>query len=196
MSIIFLGGINGVGKTSVAQELCKRINIRALHGTTELMKSLGIAPGDYATLQNLPEVVKEQAFEDVFHSLVGRRKKDITLVTGHYAKILQGEIIPSYGGWYGCCDILVVLVSSPHEILYRITDDESSGKRIARNVFGESIVAPPERMAFLENAQHMSIKVMKRASKEFRIPSFRIKNTNHQLFNAVGRLAQMIKKRL
>ena len=196
MSIIFLGGINGVGKSSVAQELCRRINIQALHGTTELMNSLGIVLGDYATLQNLPEVIKEQAFENVFRSLVGGRKKDITLVTGHYAKILQGEILPSYGGWYGYCDLLVALVSSPHEILHRITDDESSGKRATRNVFGERIVTPLERMAFLENAQYVSEKVMRQASKEFRVPSFCIRNTDRQLFNVVGRLVQIIEKRL
>lgn len=41
MGLVFVGGVNGVGKTSIAQEVAKISDVRALKGSEELMKRLG-----------------------------------------------------------------------------------------------------------------------------------------------------------
>ncbi|OGZ37922.1 MAG: hypothetical protein A3A94_03185 [Candidatus Portnoybacteria bacterium RIFCSPLOWO2_01_FULL_43_11] len=196
MNLFFVGGINGVGKTSIVKKLSKTVPIQELHGTTELMKWLGIAVGDYDTLRKIPENLKEKALEEFFCDLAADHSKRITMVTAHYVKIFNGRITPSYGPWYNYCDALILIISPPESILRRIINDETSEKRTKRSLFGTELATRQKQVKFLENAQLMSVKIMEQAAQVTKIPCFSIENIDGQLLNSVKQLAQIIEKGL
>ena len=196
MSLIYLGGINGVGKTTIAQETAKRFpTLRILHGATELMKSLGVSVGDYDSLRKISEEVKGQAAEEIFRNLATESQNADRMVVAHYVKILNGIITPNYGLWYGYCQRLVLVVSPPEEILDRINSDANSGRRVQRNLFGARHPTRQKRVKFLERAQRVSNQVMRKAAEEFHIPSFRVENLNGEKTVAVNQLACVIQGR-
>lgn len=193
MSLIYLGGINGVGKTTIAQEVSKEfLTLRILHGATELMKLLGICAGDYDLLRKMSEKVKSQAVEEIFRNVAIESQNSDIIVVAHYVKILNGMITPSYGLWYGHCQKLVLVVGPPEDILDRISFDEKSGQKVQRNLFGVRSSTRREQVGFLEKAQHTSSRVMRKAAKDFHIPSFYLGNLNGKKTLAVSELVRII----
>lgn len=52
----FIGGVNGVGKTTFMSELLSRDKrFKLFKGSFELMKRLGLNEGDYRPLKQFPE---------------------------------------------------------------------------------------------------------------------------------------------
>ncbi len=196
MGLLFLGGVNGVGKTSIAQALRKRLSVRVLDGSSELMKWLGIADGDYVKLRILPKKVKERALTDLFCALSKESGVETTIVTAHYVKVFNGKIAPSYGLWYSYCRVLILLIGNPESIVRRILYDELINKRINRSLFSNEQRSLREKIDFIKRAQLMSTEVMLKASESFRIPSHHIENIDGMPQKAPEQLAQIIKRRL
>lgn len=192
MKIIFLGGINGSGKTTVAEALTKSKQVLALHGTTELMRLLGIPAGDYEILRKTNEETKKEALYQLFRDLSSTADDKIVVVTAHYVKVLNGNITPSFGPWYKYCNALVLLRSSPTAILRRIEEDEAAGQRMQRNLFSFRFPNRKDKEEFLANAQALSIEVMMRASKLFQVPSYQIENSDGKLKEAVKKLTDIV----
>ena len=194
MSIIYLGGINGSGKTSIVQKINERLpNLHIVHGSKELMKRLNISVNDYDTLRSIPEKVKEEAVTELLHDLESKNKCQTIIVVAHYAKVVRGEITSSFGPWYGHCDKLVLITGSSREILDRITIDQASGRRTERNLFG-CLHKTREQIKFLQEAQRVSMQVMEQAAKEFRIPCFALVNLKGKMDLAVEQLTSIIEE--
>ena len=190
MGLVFIGGVNGSGKTALAEELGRSLPVRSLHGTTELMARLGIPAGDYASLRAASERVKERVFEALLRELKESSQREIVLVTGHYVKVLGGRIEPSYGPWYGHCVSLALVLGRPGTILRRVVADEAEGRRVQRDLFGD--LRPEERADFLRKAQRMSVEVMRRASGEFGVSGVFVRNAEGGLAAAAKRLALVL----
>lgn len=190
MAVIFLGGVSGVGKSSVAQNFTEKLPVLALNGSSELMRYLGLPPGDYDQLRKLPNEIKEKSLADLFIDLAN--KIETVVITGHYVKVLGGHITPSYGRWYQYCRTLVHISSSPQSIFRRIVYDEMNYRRTGRNLFGVEHVSIQERVQFIETAQLSSIKIMERAAQEFTIPSFCVENRDGKLFDTVEKIVRII----
>ncbi|MEK7078120.1 MAG: AAA family ATPase [Patescibacteria group bacterium] len=196
MNLVFLGGVSGVGKTSVAREFAKESLVHVLDGSAELMKWLGITDGDYDRLRSLPEKVKEKALTDLFRTLAGEDNHETTIVTGHYVKVLNGKITSSYGPWYQHCITLVLVVGNPKLIVRRILCDEVSKKRTNRSLFGNKQASLQEQIDFIKDAQLRSTEVMAKAAKTFGVLSHRIENIEGGLQNSSRQLSQIIIRRL
>lgn len=194
MSLIFVGGINGVGKSSIIQELAKIPSVKVLDGATTLMKYLGIPTGDYEQLQELPESLTDKAIEKLFRDLSLERSQKNIVVTGHYVKVLRGRLSPSYGPWYQYCTALVLVLSNPQSILNRVLRDETSRIRVERNLFGEKHHSPQAKIRFLEAAQLISAEIIERAAKNSQKPYFYIQNMDGQLQTAVEQLVDILRK--
>ncbi len=192
MAILYLGGVSGAGKSSVAEELPKRIPVTVVNGATELMAFLGLSRGDYEGLRKLPDFVKEAGLTDLFRHLALTTDSSTLVVTGHYVKVLNGQVSPSYGPWYGYCDKLV-LISSPSRVIFeRVLRDERSGVRSGRNLFG-GMVSRKEKVGLIERAQVGSGEILNRAAEEFARPRFRIENKEGSLDAAVERVLDIIR---
>ncbi len=193
MGLIYLGGINGAGKTTIAQEVRTQFpTLRILHGSAALMEQLGISAGDYDSLRKIPRKVKSQAVEEIFRNLAAESRAHDIIVVAHYVTILNGAITPSHRSWYSRCHKLVLVISPPEEILGRIHSDEDSGKRIGRSLFGVQSSTRQEQVIFLERAQRTSEQVMTEAAKSFRLPHFRVENLNGKKIAAVNQLVRII----
>ncbi len=192
MAILYLGGVSGAGKSSIAEELPKRIPVTVMNGATELMAFLGLSRGDYGGLQKLPNFVKERGLTDLFRRLALTTSSSMLVVTGHYVKMLNGQVSPSYGPWYGYCDKLV-LVSSPSRVIFeRILRDECSGVRSGRNLFGK-VASEKEKVGLIEKSQADSGDILNRAVEEFARPGFRIENEEGSLDAAVEQVLDIIR---
>lgn len=193
MGLFFIGGINGVGKTSITNSLAGRCSkIKVLSGTEELMERLGIEKGGYEQLRRIPEEEKSEAFAELFLDLKkSYQRNDIVLVTGHYVKILNGRITPSFGPWYGVCTAAILVASEPNMILKRILRDELEGSRADRGLF-KTDSSMEEKVRCLNNAQILSSKILTCAKREYKIPGFRIENPEGQLHHAVKKLISVV----
>ncbi len=196
MNLVFLGGVNGVGKTSIAREFVKEPSVHVLDGSAKLMEWLGVTNGDYDKLRGLPEKMKEKALTDLFYTLAKESDRETTIVTGHYVKVLDGKITTSYGPWYQYCSTLALVVGNSELIVHRILCDDVSKKRTNRSLFGNKQTSLREQIDFIENAQIMSTKVMTKAARTFGVPSYHIKNIEGELQNASKQLWQITIRRL
>ena len=195
MGLIFLGGINGVGKTSIAQAIFKRCpSLRVIQGSGELMKQLNISVGDYRTLQKISERVKRQALEIIFCNLKSQSQAHEIIITGHYVKVLNGIIASDFGPWFQNCDKLVLVVSPPKQIINRVLIDEVNRKRMQRNLFGSKLSNIDDQIKLLEYAQRMSEKVMADIAQKFHLSSFRINNPDGKIELAINQLINLIQR--
>lgn len=192
MALIFVGGVNGVGKTSISGILSKKALVKTVHGTSELMKRLGVPIGDYAQFRMFPEEMKERAFEETLRSLALRYTEDTLLVTGHYVKILEGKVTRSIGHWYKSCSALLSLTADPESIFRRVFSDEKNGRRSERKLFGQGM-SSAEKVSLIERAQEESIGVMKLASRQFRVPCFCIENQDDRQNQAVADIVKILR---
>ena len=176
MAVIFVGGINGVGKTTLAHEACRKISCRVIDGSFALMKELGIS-GNYEALRNLGEDRKGRALERVISGLA--QDDGVMLFTGHFVKVLSGEISPSRGSWYRHCSAFVLIEGSPRAMAERIRRDEDSKRRAGRMLFSSKTMTLSEQELFLAEAQRQARVVAQELSREFSVPC-------HFIFNAEG----------
>lgn len=196
MSLIYFGGINGVGKTAIVEELSRQLpELKIFHGSTELMKALGVSTADYDSLRKISEEVKSQAVEKIFCRLAIESQNRDIIIVAHYVKILNGAITPSNGSWYRHCQKLILVVSPPEEILGRISSDERSGQRMNRSLFGQHSSLAQEKIKFLEAAQYMSEQVMNGASEYFNIQSYYIENLNGKKATTISQLIRILQGR-
>jgi len=194
MGIIFLGGVSGVGKSSVAKEIAIKLPVMALDGSSELMRHLNIPEGDYENLRNIAEVIKERAMQEIFCQISQYYRAETAVITGHFVKVLNGQIMSSYGLWYSYCAHLILIECDGSAILDRINDDQSNSKRIQRSLFNYD-QSLGERISLIEDAQRASYEIMMQASKEFCVPAIRVKNPQGKLSSTVESICHLIERR-
>ncbi|MCD6270515.1 hypothetical protein J7J23_01905 [bacterium] len=191
MSLFFIGGVNGVGKTSIIREVVTiSPSVLAVDGAKELMKRLNINNDNYDKLRNMPDELVEKALISLFRLLSQRKNKDV-LITGHYVKIFNDKITPSIGPWYRYCDVLMLIYSNPEAIIRHIFYDEVSKKRIGRSLFKKT-----QPSILIKDAQIKSAEVMTKIAKEFKIPFYYIKNIENRLEEVSWQISKIIKERL
>lgn len=194
MKIIFIGGINGSGKTTVAKKFLRKKNFLVLHGTTELMKILKIPINNYELLQKTNIRKTKKAMIQLFLNLStfsSYIKKKNIIITGHYVKIFNGKITPFFGRWYKYCNLLIMLYSSPSIILDRIEKDEINKER-NRKIFASHFSDRKKKELFLKKAQNISFKIMAKASEEFKIPYYLLKNNDGKIQKTVKCIKNII----
>jgi len=194
MSLIYLGGINGSGKTTVAQVVSRRLpNLHIVHGSRELMRQLNLSENDYKTLRSIPEKIKEEAFIELLQNLKSKNSNRTIIVTAHYVKILEGRITPSLGDWYGYFDKLILVTGSSREIFNRIIVDQISNRRTGRDLFG-GLEEEEDKIEFLQKAQNTSRQVVEQVFKEFKIPYFLLLNPDGKMDLAVDQLINILER--
>lgn len=186
MALTFIGGINGVGKTSVAELICSLDNrFRVIKGSQVMMQRLGIE-NDYDAFRAMDENVKNAEFINLLNEL--RDAKGSTIVTGHFVKILDGTLSPSLGPWYSICNRIILLTSNPKMILKRIMVDEAQSMRVNRRLFSSYMTSHNLQVAFLHNAQDLSRSVLESIQETASIDTAVFYNQQGNLYDCTAQI--------
>ncbi len=186
MSLTFIGGINGVGKTSVAELICNlEPTCEVVKGSDVMMERLGIK-GDYDAFRSMNENIKNTEFIKLLSELKNKPSK--TIVTGHFVKILDGTLSPSLGPWYDICDNIVLLISNPKMVLKRIQSDDMLNKRTNRRLFSEYMKGHNLQVAFLNNAQDLSRSIFEHVSENQSLKTASFYNRQGNLYDCSAQI--------
>lgn len=192
MNLFFIGGVNGVGKTSVIKRVAdKSQKVLIIDGAKELMKKLGIE-NNYDKLRKIPDELINKSLIDLFISLSRKSDKRKALFAGHYIKILNGKISPSFGQWYKYCKALFFLNGDPKDIVRRISCDELNRKRINRSIFSTDQISFNERVSFIKKAQNISRDMAMITAKIFDKSFYVLENKEGFLGNTSDDLLEII----
>lgn len=72
--LIYLCGVNGVGKTSIIDQIQETTNVTLVKGSKLLMERLGIKNEDYTALQQIPSKIKDDAFLTILSTFSSRKR--------------------------------------------------------------------------------------------------------------------------
>lgn len=186
-NIIFIGGINGTGKTLVAKKFAETMKLPFYDGSNELMKELKIKNGDYKKLRNLSEKDKRNALKRVFDRLSKSHSNSFLVITGHYVKVLNNKISKYDGEWFDKCKCLIHIKTKPKIILKRITMDENQGIR-NRKMFNSKVGC----LDFIKFAQKMSQENFLKFSNKYDSIPLTIEN-NTDVNSAISAICNSIK---
>ena len=186
--IYFVGGINGVGKTTLLGAIVKKQKeFQAIKGSQYFMQWLGIKPGDYASLRSLPDNYKNKEMDKMVHWLIAQ--KSITnkhlLFDAHYLNIKEDTImVTATGNWIALMDALVVVTANNDEILHRIEIDQLSHKRI-RPIF-KNCQNMTQKLKLIDSYQAKTLHTAKILAKKYCLPLVEIKNNDKQINMAIN----------
>lgn len=180
MKKIFVGGINGCGKSTILDNLYKiKKDVEVVHGSKHFMKWLGIKNGDYKKLESLSTSFKNREINKMIRSLFKNppSKAKWIFLDAHYLRIHNGKITKAVGDWISLFDGLFVFVARPEEILRRI-DTDIVRKNRSKSMFSENLteVDKSDRIKELKKFLMETVEEVKHLSNKFKIPYFIIDN--------------------
>lgn len=183
---IFLGGVNGSGKTTILQgihELRPEWNI--VKGSQRLMEQLGI-PGDYDTLRATDPLVLKRAIEIMMKTLL--KEGSIfphQIVDSHFLNLNYGVVYQVADTWIAGFDALVLLSVPAEKIFERMKKDTHRD----RALFSKT-TAPEEEHAILEAYIQETEKEFLHLAQTYTLPHRKIENTEKD--QAIAELIQFI----
>ncbi|MDB4983967.1 MAG: hypothetical protein JWM20_146 [Patescibacteria group bacterium] len=168
-NLIFLSGINGSGKSTIAKRLSEKTDIPFFEGSKILMKHFGLAAGDYDALRAIP--LEDQLKGNVAALKQISQEHEKAIAIGHFMLTIKGTTQPFLGDWFNDCLCLIHLWNDPDVILKRIEDDERD-----RKLFSQLNASLDEKIKFIKETQEKSIECAKQISEQYGIPLIMIKN--------------------
>lgn len=149
---IYVGGINAVGKSSIAKEAADRLGYRYVHATTGLLEHLGFGK-DYEKLRALTQQERDAAYREFIESLF-KNEEDSFLLDGHYLGLVRGEIDCITDDWIKNFDMFVLIHAPIEDVWKRLVADSATRDRalFADGLFSE------ENKIFLKDYQDQTEK--------------------------------------
>lgn len=176
---IYMGGINGVGKSSVCKELLPRLNARYLHGSTLILKALSLDSQD-----ELHKISSEQKGK-LAKNLIPRElaKNGSVIFDTHFVVFYPNgkEEVLFYDEYVGLINILVHIKATKEVIFERRQKDRPKRKR---DLSLERIVKQQER----------SLEVARKISSLYNIPLIEIDNSHNSLASATSDIISQLEE--
>lgn len=174
----FIGGVNGVGKTTFLTEVSIRYpKFRVIKGSSAFMEWLGIAQGDYKSLRALPDEYKRVEFDKMMNDLLSKPTEDgkILLIDAHYFHYKHGKMIDTTGDWMSMLDALFVITGRTDEVFKRVSEDNKD-----RDLFPDDTL-PEEQRELLGVYLERTIQKAREVSKKYGVPLFILENVQGDL---------------
>ncbi len=176
--IYFVGGVNGVGKSSFLKELSSRYpRFEVFWGSVEFMKWLGLKDGDYQSLRSLLDAYKDSELDKMMRGVLRKStpKNKTLIVDAHYLNYKEDDVIDATGPWMSLLDALFVVSASPETILKRLKSDKKIGR--SRNLLPKEI-SQVDRIVLINKFLRLTLEKAREISKRYKIPYFVIDNNN------------------
>lgn len=183
----FIGGINGVGKTTLLKEIGERESgFEVVSGSQCLMQWLGIKLGDYASLRSLPDDFKDREMDKMMQWLLAQRpgSKKHLLFDAHFLNIKEDSIVGATGDWIGLMDALFVVTAGSDEILHRIEVDQLNSGR-TRPIFKGNTDAA-QKLILIDSYQEKTLEVTRVLAQKYCLPFAEIKNDDGKIEEAIN----------
>lgn len=191
---IFVGGINGSGKSTILDFVeKKRRDIQVIPGSTVFMKWLGIRNRDYEKLQSLPDVLALRELKKMMEFLVLKkgfaRGIKVVLIDAHFVNIREGKAQKWVADWLGLMHGLILVKASAREILYRIERDTVR----ERGIFPKSSTRGQKIKLiafFTKESEH----VFKQYAKRHKVPKIIVRNERGRTAVATKAVLSFLKR--
>ena len=183
----FVGGINGVGKTTLLKEIGeKHSEFEVIRGSQCLMQWLGIKPGDYASLRSLPDDFKDREMDKMMQWISAQRpsSEKHLLFDAHFLNIKEDSIVGATGDWIGLMDALLVVTASSDEVLHRIELDQLSSGR-TRPIFKDG-VDMAQKLSLIDSYQEKTLQTARILAQRYCLPLVEIKNSDGKIDEAIS----------
>jgi len=183
----FVGGVNGVGKSTFLTELTtQRPEFTVLKGSSAFMEWLGIKPGDYNSLRALPDEHKRAEFDKMMTQILTRPKTKgkILLIDAHYFHYNRGNMVSTTGDWIAMTDALFVVNADTDVVMNRVVSDDKE-----RDLFPENSLAS-EQVLLMDQYLRDTIQKARELSEIHNVPLFVIKNKQDDIEQAVADFMQ------
>lgn len=181
----FLGGINGVGKTTFLTEIQSlKLGFSVIRTSLKLFEWLDIPLGDYSKLRALPATYKNIQLENMMYSILKDdfyNNKD-TIIEAHYLNLNMGAIYETIGQWVSEIDAFILINSEIKIVWNRIKNDSSNRNR---DLFPINSTKS-EQIALLEKYATLTKLKAKEISCQYKIPLLIIENEDNHLSRAVN----------
>ncbi len=123
---IYVGGVNGVGKTTITQEAAKILGMECIRGSYALMEYLGFGH-DYTKLRALTQKQRDIANRECSEFLLN--SKDNFIMDGHYLGLVHGKVDRVTDSWINGYDALILIEAPFEDVWDRIAADEKTRDR-------------------------------------------------------------------
>ncbi|RJR24754.1 hypothetical protein C4578_02435 [Candidatus Microgenomates bacterium] len=174
----FVGGVNGVGKsTFLAEVSTKHPEFRVVKGSSAFMKWLNLEPGDYDSLRVLPDGYKRIELDRMMNDLLSKPSTDgkIMLIDAHYFHYKRGEMVDTTGEWLSVLDAMFVVTGDTEEVLNRIAKDSKDRDLFPREASFE------EQRVLLEKYLKKTIQKAREMSERHGVPFFVLNNAERNM---------------
>jgi adenylate kinase len=184
---VFVGGINGVGKTTFLNALQKQMpEVHFVDGAKSFMEWLGI-PNDYESLRKIDNVTANEKNSQFLAELC--QQYDNLVLGAHYLNLVNGKVLDkSLGDWPKLFDYLVFLTAPAEDIYERINKDETSRDRA---LFGPHI-GREGAIKVLDQYNEQNRRKATELSSKFQIPYIEVENMNGKLDAAVSKFMEQV----
>ena len=125
---VFVGGINGVGKTTTLNMVATSLGMKHIKGSSLMMEYIGF-PGDYEKLRSLSKEQQDKLWSECAEALLSGNFGDSFLLDAHYLSLNRGKINATVGDWINNFDAIILLSAPIESIWQRITADKEKRDR-------------------------------------------------------------------
>jgi adenylate kinase len=184
---VFVGGINGVGKTSVVKAAAEELGYQYVHGTSLLMKYLGF-DSDYEKLRALKQGERDIALGECMEELLA--SKDNVIADSHYMGLVRGKVDQVTDAWISGFDAFV-LISAPFEDVWSRIETDSKHRDRALFPPGNST---EENKLMLYNYMTRTQEEFLSLAMKYGKPHVEISNRKDEQKRALGDLVRFVRE--
>lgn len=179
----FVGGVNGVGKTTVLKEITeKHSQFQIIKGSSVFMTWLGIEQGDYESLRALPDDYKRREFDKMMEDLLSEQPMDgkTLLIDAHYFHYKRGEMLDTTGEWISMIDALFVVTGDTDAVLSRVLEDKKE-----RDLFPINSEKETQRLMLAEYLEG-TLNLARQLSDRHNVPLYVLDNKQGDMASTIN----------
>lgn len=184
---IFVGGVNGSGKTTILDLVrVLRPDWVVTKSSQAFMDWLGF-PNDYVRLQQLDRDERDTKLAEFMRTIITRgRQTTLQLLDSHYLNLKRGRTEQVTGPWLKDFDALVLISTPASSIIDRLRGTDRFQDRA---LFPEDFQAD-QQSTLLQEYVHETEKEFSRLASMLKLPHIKIENSEKA--HAADQLVQFI----
>jgi adenylate kinase len=185
---VYVGGINGSGKTTILKEVAKRLDFEYI-STSKLMMEIIGRPSDYDHLRSIPSDQQMEIREKMFDDLAFDSNRNL-IVDSHYLNLIKGKTNIITRDAIKKFDVFVLISAPIEQVWDRVRKDEEIRDRA---LFPENL-SEEDSFKMFKTYQQDTEREFLRLARLHQKNNIEIVNINGKLESSVAKLVDFIKQ--